>query len=257
MINKFFASRHENKIALVTGSGRGLGAAAALRLAREGANVVVNDLNKENATKVAAEIEALGRKALVSNHDVSKSDNAKTLFSEIKSKFGRIDILVNNAGITRDAMLLKTTEEKFDEVIAVNLKGVFMCTQGAASMMAEQKYGRIVNFASVSALGNIGQTNYSASKAAVIGMTRTMALELARYGITVNAIAPGFFDTPMTQVIPPEVKEKMTAKIPLKRMGSPEEMGSLVAFLGSDEAAYITGQTFFMDGGLTVGISGF
>lgn len=249
-------ARFAGKVAIITGSGRGLGAATALRLAREGANVVVNDLNKENASKVASEIEALGRKALVSTHDISQHALAKAMIDEAKTTFGRIDILVNNAGITRDSMLHKLSEEKFDEVVRINIKGVFSCAQAAAAHMMEQKSGRIVNLASVAALGNIGQTNYSASKAAVIGMTRTMALELAKYNVTVNAIAPGLFESVLTQQIPGEVKEKFINRIPLKRIGDPAEIGALVAFLASDDAAYLTGQTIFLDGGLSVGVSG-
>lgn len=248
--------RFTNKVAIVTGSGRGLGAATALRLAAEGAHVVVNDLNPENAQSIAAQVEKLGRKTLVSTHDVSRQSAAKALMDETKSNFGQIDVLVNNAGITRDSMLHKLTEEKFDEVIRVNVKGVFNCAQAAAAHMVEKKFGRIINLSSIAALGNIGQTNYSASKAAVIGMTRTMALELAKFGITVNAIAPGFFESALTQAIPAEVKEKFIQRIPLRRIGDPSEIASLVAFLASDEAAYFTGQTFFIDGGLSVGISG-
>ena len=250
-------SRFTNRVAVVTGSGRGLGAATALRLAQEGANIVVNDLNRENAEKVAAEIEKLGTKSLVSTHDISQYAAAKAMIDESKNKFGRVDILVNNAGITRDSMLHKMTEEKFDEVIRINIKGVFNCAQAAATLMMEQKYGRIINLASVAALGNVGQTNYSASKAAVIGMTRTMALELAKYSVTVNAIGPGLFESVLTQQIPTEVKEKFVQRIPLKRIGNPNEIGALVAFLASDEAAYLTGQTIFIDGGLSVGVSAF
>ena len=248
-------NRFNDHVAVVTGSGRGLGAATALRLARDGAHVVVNDLNADNAKKVAAELETLGHETLVSTHDISQYAQARSLMNEVTAKFGRLDILVNNAGITRDAMLHKMTEEKFDEVMRINVKGVFNCAQAAAVVMVEQKSGRIINLSSVAALGNIGQTNYSASKAAVIGMTRSMALELARYGITVNAIAPGIFDSVLTQQIPADVKEKFVSRIPLKRIGNPDEVGALAAFLASDEAAYITGQTFYIDGGLSVGVS--
>jgi len=250
-------NRFAHRIAIVTGSGRGLGAATALRLAREGADVVVNDLNADNAKSIVTQIEAMGRKAHISTHDVSVMTQAKELIAETRAKFTRVDILINNAGITRDSLLHKLSEEKFDEVIRVNVKGVFNCAQAAAAVMVEQKYGRIINLSSVAALGNIGQTNYSASKAAVIGMTRTMALELAKYNITVNSIAPGFFDSVLTQAIPPEVKEKFVQRIPLKRIGNPDEIAALAAFLVSDEASYMTGQTLFLDGGLSVGISAF
>jgi 3-oxoacyl-[acyl-carrier protein] reductase len=256
MTNTSISPRFENKVAIITGSGRGLGAATALLLAREGANIVVNDLDEENAKSVAAEIEKLGRKALISHHDVSDYKSAQALVAETKAKLGRVDILVNNAGITRDSMLAKLTEEKFDEVIRVNLKGPFNMGQAAAQVMAEQKYGKIVNFASVAWLGNIGQSNYSASKAGVVGLTRTWALELARFGINVNVIAPGFFDTTMTQSIPPEVKDKFLSRIPLHRMGKPEEIAKLVAYLASDDSSYITGQVIHMDGGLSIGING-
>jgi len=250
------ANRFTNRIAIITGAGRGLGAATALRLAHEGANVVINDISRENAEKTAASVRELGRKAHVSTHDVSDYGAANALVAEAKATFGRIDVLVNNAGITRDAMLHKLTEDKWDEVIRVNLKGPFNMGQACAKVMIEQKYGRIVNLASVAWLGNIGQTNYAASKAGVVGLTRTWALELARYGIGVNAIAPGLIDSALTQAIPPEVKEKFIQRIPHKRIGQPEEIASLVAFLASDEAAYITGQCIQIDGGLTTGASG-
>lgn len=245
-----------NRTAIVTGSGRGLGAATALRLASEGANVVINDLSRESAEAVARQVTELGRKALISAHDVSNTKDAQALVEEAKKTFGRVDILVNNAGITRDSLLVKLTEEKWDEVIRVNLKGPFNMGQACAKIMIEQNYGKIVNLASVAWLGNIGQTNYSASKAGVVGLTRTWALELARYQINVNAIAPGLIDTQMTQAIPQEVKDKFIQKIPLKRIGKPEDIAAIVAFLSSDEAGYISGQCIQVDGGLTTGISG-
>lgn len=252
-INKFSL---QDQVALITGSGRGLGASTAVQLAQMGANLVINDINEASAKSVAEAIEKLGRKALVSTHDISDYSKANILANEIKTKFGRIDILINNAGITRDSMLHKLTEEKWDEVIRVNLKGPFNIGQACAKMMMEQKYGRIVNLASVAYLGNIGQTNYSASKAGVVGMTQTWALELARHGINVNAIAPGFIDSVLTQQVPAEIKEKFVQRIPLKRIGQPEEIADLICFLVSGASAYITGQVIHIDGGLTAGISG-
>jgi 3-oxoacyl-(acyl-carrier-protein) reductase len=248
--------RLTDKIAIITGSGRGLGAATALRMAQEGAHVVVNDISAEAANETAAAIEKLGRRALVSTHDVSDTKAANALVDEAKKAFGRVDILVNNAGITRDSMLHKLTEEKWDEVIRVNLKGPFNMGQACAKLMMENKYGKIVNLASIAWLGNIGQTNYSASKAGVVGLTRTWALELARYQINVNAIAPGLIDTQMTQAIPAEVKDKFIGKIPMRRIGKPEDIAAIVCFLASDESNYVTGQCIQVDGGLTTGGAG-
>lgn len=250
------SERLHDKIAIVTGSGRGLGAATVLRMAREGAHVVVNDISAEAARETAAEVEKLGRRALVSTHDVSNTTEANALVDEVKKTFGRVDILVNNAGITRDSMLHKLTEEKWDEVIRVNLKGPFNMGQACAKVMMENKYGKIVNLSSIAWLGNVGQTNYSASKAGVVGLTRTWALELARYQINVNAIAPGLIDTQMTQAIPAEVKEKFIARIPMRRIGKPEDIAAIICFLASDEANYVTGQCIQIDGGLTTGGAG-
>ncbi len=249
-------ARFSGKVVVVTGSGRGLGAETVLRFAREGADVVVNDINAENAKNTAKMAEESGRKALVSTHDVSDYASANELVAQIKSTFGRVDVLVNNAGITRDAMLHKLTEEKWDELIRVNLKGPFNMGQACAKIMIEQRSGKIVNLASVAWLGNIGQTNYSASKAGVVGMTRTWALELARHGINVNAIAPGMIDSALTQAVPKEVMEKFLQRIPLKRIGQATDIAALITFLASDEASYITGQCIQIDGGLSVGISG-
>ncbi len=249
-------ARLKNRIAIITGSGRGLGAATALRMAEEGADVVINDISADAAKATAAEVEKLGRRVLVSTHDVSDTAQANALVEETKKVFGGVDILVNNAGITRDSMLHKLTEEKWDEVIRINLKGPFNMGQACAKVMMEKKYGKIVNLASIAWLGNIGQTNYSASKAGVVGLTRTWALELARYQINVNAIAPGLIDTQMTQAIPAEVKEKFINKIPMRRIGKPEDIAAIVCFLASDEANYITGQCIQIDGGLTTGGAG-
>lgn len=214
----------QDRVSIITGSGRGLGAATALRLAQAGSHIVINDLDHENAQKLGSKIENLERKVWISRHDVSDYQSAHDLVLEVKQHFGRIDILVNNAGITRDSMLHKLTEEKWDEVIRVNLKGTFNMGQAFAKVMIEQKSGKIINLSSIAARGNIGQTNYSASKAGVIGLTSTWALELARYNINVNAIAPGFIDSVLTQRMPLEVKDKFIQRIPLKRIGQPEDL---------------------------------
>jgi NAD(P)-dependent dehydrogenase (short-subunit alcohol dehydrogenase family) len=255
MRSKMSPSSLSGKVAIVTGSGRGLGAATAIRFAELGADVVVNDLGGDTAKEVAAKITALGRKALVSTHDVSNHAAATELAAEAKSKLGRVDILVNNAGILRDALLAKMAESQWDDVIRVNLKGPFNMGQACAKHMIEQKSGRILNIASVAWLGNVGQTNYSAAKAGVVGLTRTWALELARYGITVNAIAPGMIDSVMSRSVPKEIMDKFLNRIPLKRIGQPDDIASLLSFLASDQASYITGQCIQIDGGLSVGIS--
>lgn len=243
------------KVAIVTGSGRGIGEAIALRLAKDGMNLVINDLDRENAKRVAQAVHALGRKALVDTNDVSNHSAAATLVAQAKSQLGRVDVLVNNAGIIRDSLLLKLSEEKWDEVIRVNLKGPFNMGQACAAIMSEQKSGVMINLASIAWLGNVGQTNYAAAKAGVVAMTRTWALELARYGIRCNAIAPGLIDTVMTQGLPAEVKEKFIHKIPLRRIGQVEDIANAVAFLASDQAAYISGQVLHVDGALTTGVS--
>src|SRR4051812_31648321 len=249
------SSSLSGKVAIVTGSGRGLGAAIALRFAELGADVVINDVNADNAKATAAKVQALGRRAHVSTHDVSSHPAARALADEAKATLGRLDILVNNAGILRDAMLMKLTEDKWDDVIRVNLKGPFNMGQACAKHMIEQKGGRIVNIASVAWLGNVGQTNYSAAKAGVVGLTRTWALELARHGITVNAIAPGMIETDMTKSVPPEIMEKFINRIPAKRIGQPNDIAALASYLASDGASYVTGQCIQIDGGLSVGIS--
>jgi 3-oxoacyl-[acyl-carrier protein] reductase len=245
--------RLKDRVAIVTGAGSGIGAATAKRLAAEGAAVVAADAMGENAEKVAAEIQAAGGKAAGVRCDVSKKADVEAAVKKALDAFGGLQILVNNAGITRDGFAKKLEEAKWDEVMAVNLKGTFLCCQAAMIPMMEKNYGRIVNTASIAVLGNPGQANYSASKAGIIGLTRTLALELSRNQVTVNCVAPGATDTPMFKNVPDDIKQKIIGSIPLKRMAKPEEIAALHAFLVSDDAAYITGQVVFCDGGSSVG----
>lgn len=245
--------RFQDRVAIVTGAGSGIGAATAKRLAAEGARVVAADWNEEGAARVAAEIEAAGGKATALKCDVSKKADAEAAVRKALDAFGGLHVLINNAGITRDGFAKKLGEDKWDQVLAVNLKGTFLLCQAAMIPMMEKNYGRIVNTASIAVLGNPGQANYSASKAGVIGLTRTLALELSRNQITVNCVAPGATDTAMFQGVPDEIKAKIVGSIPLKRMAKPEEVAALHAFLASDDAAYITGQVVFCDGGSSVG----
>ncbi len=241
------------KTALVTGCGRGIGEAIATTLARGGADIILNDIARDALEILDQKIRSSGRKTMVHSGDISVRQDVEALFSGVKKRFGRLDILVNNAGITRDNMLLKMTDQEWDQVIDINLKGVFFCTQQAAALMKEHKYGRIVNLTSVAALtGNVGQVNYAASKAGVIGITKTLAKELARYQITVNAVAPGFVETPMTESIPDNIKQAIVLGIPLGRAGKPQDVANLVKFLSSDESAYITGQVISCNGGLYI-----
>jgi 3-oxoacyl-[acyl-carrier protein] reductase len=238
----------DGKVALVTGAAQGIGAATARLFAAEGAHVACADLNAAGVSALAQELDGL---ALTGS--VTDPRQAASWIGAIVERWGRIDALVNNAGITRDAMSHKMTMEQWDAVIEVNLKGHFVPSQAAMIVMRERGYGRIVNTASVSAFGNIGQANYAASKAGVIGLTHTLALEGARYGVTVNAVAPGFVNTPMTAVIPEHIKAAQQARIPLGRVAQPEDVARVHLFLASDDAAYVTGQLLVVDGGLTVG----
>ena len=240
------------KTAVVTGGSRGLGRAVCLELAKGGANVVFCYAGNEAAAKeTTAACEALGAKALAVRCDVAKADEVKALMDAAVKEFGRIDILVNNAGITRDGLLMMMKEEDFDAVIAANLKGTFLCMKAVSRIMMKQRYGRIVNLSSVVGLrGNAGQVNYAASKAGVVGMTKSLAKELASRGVTVNAVAPGFIATDMTAAMTDAAKEATLASIPLQRLGAPEDVAHAVAFLASDEAAYITGQVLCVDGGM-------
>jgi NAD(P)-dependent dehydrogenase (short-subunit alcohol dehydrogenase family) len=236
----------EGKIAIVTGAGRGIGEGIARKLAAEGATVVCADVNTDDAGRVA---EACGRGAYAVKLDVSRASECDGLVEAAVERHGRLDVLVNNAGINRDAMLHKMTDEQWEQVIAVDLTGVFYMTRAASRVMRGQGSGRIVNISSASWMGNIGQANYSAAKAGVIGLSRTAARELARSQVTVNAICPGFIDTTMTRGIPQAIREAQLAKIPLGRAGQPADVAAVVAFLASDEAGYVTGEVINVGGG--------
>ena len=244
----------EGKIAVVTGASRGIGRAIAIRLAGEVATVVINyNGSKEKAEEVKQEIEGAGGKAAVCQCNVADFDQCQAFIQKVIDEFERIDILVNNAGITRDGLLMKMSEEDFDQVIETNLKGAFHTIRFAARQMLRQKSGRIINLSSVVGVtGNAGQANYAASKAGVIGLTKSAARELASRGITVNAIAPGFIETDMTSVLSEKVKEGAAAGIPLGAFGKPEDVAAAAAFLASDEAGYITGQVLHVDGGMVM-----
>ena len=242
------------KTALVTGAGRGIGRAIALTLAKYGADVAVNyNGSKEKAEETAAMIHEMGRKAILIQANVADKEECKAMFSKVKEEFGTLDILVNNAGITRDGLSVRMKEEDFDAVIDTNLKGAFLCMQQAGLMMMKKRYGKIVNISSISGVrGNAGQINYCAAKAGVIGMTKSMAKELASRNICVNAVAPGYIDTDMTEALSDQVKEAVKKEIPLGRTGKQEEIAETVAFLASDRASYITGQVLLVDGGMGI-----
>lgn len=242
----------KGKIALVTGASRGIGKAIAVLLADLGATVIVNyQGSKEKAEEVVKQIEDNGGEGLSYQCNISSFDASKVMVQDIINQYGRIDILVNNAGITRDNLILKMNEADFDEVISTNLKGCFNCIKHVSRNMLKQRYGRIINMSSVVALtGNVGQANYCASKAGIIGLTKAIAREFGSRGITVNAIAPGFIETEMTDVLNSTRKEQILEGIPLKRMGSVNDIAQTVAFLASDHAGYITGQVIQVDGGL-------
>lgn len=244
----------KGKSALVTGASRGIGRTIALELARQGANVAVNYAGSEaKAEAVVEELKELGVEAFKIQADVSSETSVKAMVKEVINQFASLDILVNNAGVTRDNLLMRMKEEEFDEVIQTNLKGVFLCTKAVTRQMMKQRYGRIVNVASIVGVsGNPGQANYVAAKAGVIGLTKTAAKELASRNILVNAVAPGFISTDMTDVLTEEQKEKMLAMIPLERLGSPEDVANVVRFLVSDDASYMTGQTLHIDGGMVM-----
>ncbi len=244
----------EGKIAIVTGGSRGIGREIALTLAGYGATVVVNyNGSKEKAQEVVDTLKSQGKEAIAIKASVSDSKEVESMIKEVMDQFGRIDILVNNAGITKDNLMMKMTEEDFDAVIDTNLKGTFYCMKQVYRIMLKQRYGRIINMSSVTGvIGNAGQVNYAASKAGVIGMTKSLARELGSRGITVNAVAPGFIETEMTDVLSDKVKEEIANQIPLKRMGAVKDVAETVAFLASDKASYITGQVLHVDGGMAM-----
>lgn len=244
----------KDKIALITGATRGIGRAIALEYAKNGANVVfAYRSSEEQANTLCEEIAAMGREALGIRCDVSDFAQAKALIDACKEKFGRLDILVNNAGITADGLIMRMREDDFDKVINTNLKGAFNCMRHASGLMVRQRGGCIINISSVVGIsGNAGQANYAASKAGIIGLTKAGSKELGARSIRVNAIAPGFIDTEMTQVLSDDVKQSLHERISLKRLGKPEDVAKLAVFLGSDNADYITGQVISIDGGLVL-----
>ncbi len=244
----------KGQIAIVTGASRGIGRAIALELANQGADVVVNySGNEEKAKSVVEEILSSGSRAFAVQCDVSDSDSVAAMLKRTIDEFGKVDILVNNAGITKDNLLMRMKEDEWDQVINTNLKGVFLCTKAVTRPMMKQRKGRIINVASVVGItGNPGQANYVAAKAGVIGFTKTAAKELASRGITVNAVAPGFISTDMTDQLPEDVRNQQLSQIPLGRLGNPEDIAKVAAFLASDDSSYMTGQTLSVDGGMAM-----
>ena len=245
--------RLEGKTALVTGAAGGIGSAIAQRFAEEGAGVACTDLDLAGAEAVAERIRAAGGQAIAVEHDVARRESWEAAVARTLEAFGALDILVNNAGITRDRTLLKMSDEEWQAVIDVHLRGTFLGCQHGLAAMRDRGWGRIVNLSSISALGSYGQTNYSAAKAGIIGVTRTVALEGARYGVLVNAIAPGGVDTPMLRGIGEELFEQGREAVPLRRYAEPGEIAAVAAFLASDDASYVTGQVIHADGGASVG----
>ncbi len=242
------------RVAVVTGGGRGIGRAIAVRLAQEGANIAISyRSNDEAAEETAALVSETGVESGLFKGDVAESGDVSALFAGVQEKFGRVDILVNNAGTTRDNLMMRMKEEEFDEVLRTNLKGTYLCTRAVLRSMVRARWGRIVNISSVVGLvGNAGQANYAASKAGIIGFTKSVAREVAQRGITVNAVAPGYVETELTGGLPEAVKDQIKAQVPTGRFGEPEEVAEVVAFLAGEGAGYITGQTLAVDGGMTM-----
>ncbi len=248
--------RLDGRVAFVTGAGRGIGAATALRMAEEGAKVTLADIDEEGCKQVAAELEKIGSEGLVVHCNVADNAMVTAAIEETITHFGRLDILVNNAGVLRDNLLFKMSEEDWDTVMNVHLKGAFLCSRAAQAQMVKQKYGRIISLSSTSALGNRGQSNYSAAKAGLQGLTRTLSIELGKFGITANAVAPGFIDTEMTratarrQGLDPEAQIEAGAKmIPVGRVGQPRDIANVITFLASEEAGFVSGQIIYVAGG--------
>jgi len=245
--------RLKDKVALVTGGARGIGRSIALAFAREGADIVVGDVNMEEAAKTASDIEALGRKAMALSLDVTDYAKVEEAVNKILDKFTKVDILVNNAGITKDNLLMRMSQQEWDAVLNVNLKGAFNCLKAVTRPMIKQRYGKIINMASIiGIMGNAGQANYAASKAGLIALTKSAAKELASRSINVNAVAPGFIQTEMTAKLPEDLKNKMKEMIPLDKFGTPEDIAATCLFLASEESSYITGQTIVVDGGMVM-----
>ncbi|PIP68240.1 MAG: beta-ketoacyl-ACP reductase [Candidatus Omnitrophica bacterium CG_4_9_14_0_2_um_filter_42_8] len=243
----------EGRVSLITGGARGIGKEIAMLFARNGSDIAICDVNLEEAEKTAQEIRDLGRESLAFKADVTDSSQVQAMVDKILDKFNKVDILINNAGITKDNLLLRMSEDEWDKVIAVNLKGTFVCTKLVSKVMLKQRFGKIVNLASIiGIMGNAGQANYAASKAGIIGLTKSVAKELASRNICVNAIAPGFIKTDMTARLPEEVQKKMLSVIPLGRFGEAKDVADLALFLSSESSSYITGQVMQVDGGMVM-----
>lgn len=241
----------QDRVAVITGASRGIGKSIALTLAEKGATIVAMDMDRDATDSVVAELKATGAKALAVVGNVTVSADVERMIDAAVEAFGRVDILVNNAGITRDGLLMRMKDEDWDAVLSVNLKGAFVCTRTAFKVMSKQRYGRIINIASVvGQMGNIGQANYCASKAGLIGLTKSNAREMAKRNITVNAVAPGFIATAMTDALSEKVRAELTAQIPLERLGSADDIANAVVFLASEAAGYITGQVLAVNGGM-------
>jgi 3-oxoacyl-[acyl-carrier protein] reductase len=245
--------RLKNKVVIITGAGSGIGKETALLFAKEGARVIVADVNEKGGNETVAEIKGIGREGFFVKLDVTNREQSKQMVKDTLEKYGRIDILINNAGIVQDALVLKMTEEQWDKVINVNLKGVFNCIQAVVEVMVNQGNGVIINTSSIVGLnGNVGQVNYAATKAGLIGMTKTLAKELGKKGIRVNAVAPGFIMTPMTSNVPEKILEMMQEKTPLRRLGETKDVAYAYLYLASDEANFVNGTVLRVDGGLVI-----